>query len=77
MEKTAHQIDERELEQRARRAYHRRFGDAAPIPSVDVDLDRGVIDLYNVNGKLARYDIGRGRYRTRISLARTYTKGGN
>ncbi len=36
------------LEDRARTAYFRRFGDDAPIPSV-VDETGGVVELYNVN----------------------------
>jgi len=45
------------LEDRARAAYFRRFGDGAPIPSVDVDETGGVVELYNINGVLGAYRI--------------------
>ena len=45
------------IEDRARMAYFRRFGDGAPIPSVSVDDTEGVVELYNVNGVLGAYRI--------------------
>jgi hypothetical protein len=45
------------IEDRARTAYFRRFGDHAPMPSVDVDETEGVVELYNVNGVLDAYRI--------------------
>jgi hypothetical protein len=45
------------LEDRARMAYRRRFGENAPIPSVNVDDVPGIIELYNVNGVLGVYRI--------------------
>ena len=45
------------LEDRARMAYRRRFGNDAPIPSVSVDETEGVVELYNVNGVLGGYRI--------------------
>ena len=45
------------IENRARMAYSRRFGNDAPIPSVSVDETEGVVELYNVNGVLGAYRI--------------------
>jgi hypothetical protein len=45
------------LEDRARAAYFRRFGENAPMPSVDVDETEGVVELHNVNGTLGAYRI--------------------
>jgi hypothetical protein len=47
----------RNLEDRARAAYFRRFGADADIPSVSVDEAAGVVKLYNVNGGLGAYRI--------------------
>ena len=38
-------------------AYFKRFGNHAPMPSVDVDETQGVVELYNVNGVLGAYSI--------------------
>ncbi len=56
MEKTNYDIDE--LEKRAFRAYFRRFGTDAPIPSSSVDWHGSVLCLNNVNGCLAHYRVG-------------------
>ncbi len=45
------------LEDRARTAYWRRFGADADIPSVSVDETAGVVELYNVNRVLGAYRI--------------------
>jgi hypothetical protein len=47
----------RSLEDRARKAYFRRFGGDADQPSVSVDETEGVVELYNVNGVLGAYRI--------------------
>jgi hypothetical protein len=45
------------LEDRARIAYFRRFGDDADVPSVSVDERAGIVELYNVRGVLGAYRI--------------------
>ena len=45
------------LEDRARVAYFRRFGGDADIPSVSVDETAGIVELYNVRGVLGAYRI--------------------
>jgi hypothetical protein len=50
-----------DLEDRARKAYYRRFGNHAPIPSVDFYEEEGAIELHNVNGHLATYKIATGK----------------
>jgi hypothetical protein len=54
---TKRRTDMRSLEDRARTAYWRRFGDGADIPSVSVDETLGVVELYNVRGVLGAYRI--------------------
>ena len=49
--------DEADIDVRARRAYHRRFGPNAPIPTVEVDLPHGYVTLHNVNGPLGVYEM--------------------
>jgi hypothetical protein len=58
------------LEDRARLAYWRRFGDGAPIPSVDVDETEGIVELYNINGVLGAYRITDGGLRWDEELAK-------
>jgi len=45
------------LEDRARVAYFRRFGGDADVPSVSVDETAGIVELYNVRGVLGAYRI--------------------
>jgi hypothetical protein len=45
------------LEDRARIAYFRRFGPDADVPSVSVDERAGIVELYNVTGVLGAYRI--------------------
>jgi hypothetical protein len=62
----------RNLEDRARAAYFRRFGPDADVPSVDVDDADGIVELSNVRGVLGAYRITPdGTLRWDEELART------